>query len=317
MKVDPTEPTPTDRLNPAQVEAEQLLREPREDRPVHRRELRDELRQLLHDDLAEVSAWIEKPILLSKHVLASVHGCEERFLHELEQPFTANAATVRGAIAHKAIELSVHAPGHSPGKLVDHALDRMADGDDWVGQWLAQAEDLDRAEVRSMACDRVAKFVECFPPLRNGWRPVTESRLSHEVHDGRIRLTGKVDLTIGRADGAQAGKVIIDLKTGNRALTHVEDLRFYALVETLRIGVPPWKIASYYLDSGTFVVETVTEGLLEAAARRSVDGAVKLAELRDGERPPVRRPGPTCSWCPLFDRCEDGQRARAAWEEFG
>jgi len=312
-----TDPSSARRLNPAQLEAEQLLREPRDARPTHRRELRDELRSLLHDDLAEIAAWIDKPVLLSKHVLTMVHGCEDRFLHELDQPFTANAATVRGTVAHKAIEVSVHAPGHSPGKLVDHALDRLAAGDDWAGHWLAQADELDRAEVRSMACDRVSKFVECFPPLRNGWRPVTESRLAWEVHDGRIRLTGKVDLTIGASDGLQAGKVIIDLKTGGRSPAHIEDLRFYALVETLRLGVPPWKVASYYLDSGSFVVETVTEAMLEAAVRRAVDGAIKLAELRDGDRPPTRRTGPACGWCPKLDACEDGQRARAAWDEFG
>jgi hypothetical protein len=315
MALHPLELPPETGLNPAQQEAEQLLREPRGGRPVHRRDLREELRQLLTEELSEVAAWIERPLFLSKHVLSSVHGCEERFLHELEQPFTANAATVKGAVAHKAIELSVAAAGHSPGRLVDRALARMREQDDWAGLWLAAADELDRAEVRSMACDRVSKFVECFPPLRTGWRPVTESRWAFELHDGRVRLSGKVDLTIGAADGLQAGKVVIDLKTGNRALAHIEDLRFYALLETLRIGVPPWKVASYYLDSGTFAVEIVTEGMLEAAARRVVAGAVKLAELRDGGRTPSRQPGPGCSWCPKLAGCRDGQRARAAWEE--
>lgn len=135
-----------------------------------------------------------------------------------------------------------------------------------------------------MATDRVAKFAECFPPLRSGWRPVTESRWAAEFHGGKIRLSGKVDLTIGGCDGLRAGKVIIDFKTGNRSLTHVEDLRFYALLETLRLGVPPWKVATYCLDSGTFAVEVVTEGMLEAAAHRVVAGAAKLAELREGGR---------------------------------
>ncbi len=305
------------RLNPAQLDAVQLLREPRHERPLHRRELRDELRRLLHDDLVELAAWIERPIQLSKHHLASVHGCEERFMHERQTPFRASAAIVRGTVAHKAIELSVHAPNASPGKLVDRALAHLTNSDSWAAQWLGDADELDRAEVRGLACDRVAKFVECFPPLSNGWRPITETRLSYDVHDGQIRLTGRPDLIIGAPDGMRAGKIIIDLKTGNRSSTHIEDLRFYALIETLRLGVPPWKVASYYLDSGTFVVETVSEGLLEAAARRTVGGAIKLAELIQGERPPRRQAGPTCSWCPLLEQCEDGQRARSAWEAYG
>ena len=310
-------PPPEPELNPAQAEAVRLLREPRDDRPLHRRELGDELRSMLHDDLAEVAAWVEKPIFLSKHVLGSVHGCEAHLLDERGRPFEPGPAVVRGTVAHKAIELSVHAPGHSPGRLVDHAMERLGGGGDWAGDWLSGADPLDRAEVRSLACDSVTKFVECFPPLPSGWRQVTESRLTWEAHQGRVRLTGKVDLTIGGADGLRAGKVIIDLKTGRPNPGHREDLRFYALVETLRLGVPPWRIASYYLDSATFAVETVTEGVLEAAARRVADGAVKLAELVEGGREPVRRAGPACSWCPLLEDCEEGRRARAEREAFG
>lgn len=315
MQMQPVVPVPESGLNPAQAEAEELLREPRHERPVHRPELRSELRDLLHDELAEVAAWVDKPIRLAKHTLASVHGCEARFVHEERAPFVATAAVVRGTVAHKAIELSVSAGGNSPGKLVDRAIARLFAGDDWAAQWLHASDELDRAEVRSIACDRVAKFMECFPPLRTGWRPVTESRWSHDVHGGTIRLTGKVDLTIGAADGMRAGKVVVDFKTGNRALTHVEDLRFYALLETLRVGVPPWKVVTAYLDSGTFAVEVVTEQALEAAARRVIAGAVKVAELRDGGREPELRGGPGCSWCPRVAECETGQRARAAWDE--
>ncbi|MFN0027221.1 MAG: hypothetical protein ACKV2O_08585 [Acidimicrobiales bacterium] len=300
-------------LNPAQTEAAVLLREPRDQRPVHRVELRAELRAFLEQELQEMAAGLTEPLFISKHTLASVHGCEEKFLHELHQPFVANAATVRGAVAHKAIELSVAAPSYSPAKLVDRALLRMREGQDWSADWLRGADELDQAEVRIAAADRVAKFIECFPPLRSGWRPVAESRWAQDLHSGKIALRGKVDLTIGGPDGMRAGKVVIDLKTGGTVVNvHAEDLRFYALLETLRLGTPPWKIASYYLDSGTFALELVNEDLLFQAARRLIDGAIKFAELRHGERPPRRAPGPACRWCALFVDCPDGKRARDA-----
>lgn len=305
----PDEPS----LNPAQAEAAELLREPRHQRPVHRVELRAELRAFLETELQEVAAWLPEPLFISKHTLASVHGCEEKFLHELRQPFVANAATVRGAVAHKAIELSVAAAGHSPAKLVDRALLRMSEGQDWVAEWLHGTDELDQAEVRTAAADRVSKFIECFPPLRSGWRPVAESRWSQDLHGGRIALRGKVDLTIGGPEGMRAGKVVIDLKTGGSVSNvHAEDLRFYALLETLRLGTPPWKIASYYLDSGTFALELVNEDLLFQAARRLIDGTIKFAELRHGERVPRRAPGPACRWCALYVDCPDGKRARLA-----
>jgi hypothetical protein len=145
---------------------------------------------------------------------------------------------------------------------------------------------------------------------------VPESSLRTELLGGQVVLKGKVDLTIGTPAGMQAGKVIVDFKTGSRAISHIEDLRFYALVETLRLGVPPWKVVSYYLDAASFHLEEVTEGMLEAAARRVVAGAAKLLELHRKVREPTRTGGPGCSWCPLFDGCAVGQRAKAAWDEW-
>lgn len=303
-------------LNPAQSEAEQLLREPRDRRPLFRDDLRGELRAFLSEELAADAARLPHSLVVTKHALASVHGCEARHVEETRTPFAVSAAAVKGTVAHKAIELSVSSHGHSPGKLVDRAMARLGEAEVWLSDWLRQADELDRAEVRSMAAERVAKFLECFPPLRSGWRPVAESRWSADFHDGRIQLKGKVDLTIGTADGCRAGKVVVDFKTGARSTTHVEDLRFYALLETLRLGVPPWKVATYYLDSGQFAVEVVTEPMLEAAARRVLAGVGKLIDLRRGERPPVRQPGPGCSWCPLLVDCDVGRQAMERWERW-
>ena len=120
-------------------------------------------------------------------------------------------------------------------------------------------------------------------------------------------LSGKVDLTLGSARSGESRKVIIDLKSGSPAVVHRDDLRFYALVETLRLGVPPRRVATYYLDSARAQPEDITAELLHAAARRTVDGARKLLELRLGARPPEVRPGGACRWCPVLETCESGQ----------
>jgi hypothetical protein len=56
------------------------------------------------------------------------------------------------------------------------------------------------------------------------------------------------------------------------------------------------------------VVEDVTEGLLLAALRRTVDGARKMVELQHGGRTPEVRPGVACRWCPERTACPPGQR---------
>ena len=65
-------------------------------------------------------------------------------------------------------------------------------------------------------------------------------------------LRGKVDLALGRATGTQARVLIIDFKTGQVRSAHAEDLRFYAVIETIRVGVPPFRLATFSLDSGTW-----------------------------------------------------------------
>jgi hypothetical protein len=138
------------------------------------------------------------------------------------------------------------------------------------------------------------------------------------VEVGRLVLSGKVDLLLGRTRGNEAGKVIIDLKSGGFHAAHLDDLRFYALVETLRLGVPPRLVAGYYLDEAAARPERVTEGSLRAALARTVDGVTAIVEIRHTAREPNRRPGPQCRWCPAAHDCEPGQawlRERDGWDD--
>ncbi|HEV8298894.1 MAG TPA: hypothetical protein VGQ20_16425, partial [Acidimicrobiales bacterium] len=88
---------------------------------------------------------------------------------------------------------------------------------------------------------------------------------------------------------------------------HFDDLRFYALVETMRLGTPPLRLGTYYLDQGRLTPEDVTVALLETTVQRVVDGTRKMIELERRLREPVKRTGPLCRWCPLRDGCEDGK----------
>jgi hypothetical protein len=299
-------PPPAPLRNPAQEEVLALLGSRADERPTFDPPLRQELRDALEAGLAPLlPALPEGEVLrLSKYPLAQVHGCEARFLAMREQPFAWSVATARGTIAHKAVELSIHWPGEPrPLDLVDEATDRLiAQGGPLAG-FLLGCADVERAELRAEANDRVAKFLECFPPLRTAWRPVTESAVRIDLFDGRIVLQGRVDLTLGQARGPVAGKVLIDLKTGGFSPGHADDLRFYALLETLRIGTPPIRLATYYLDSGRPHPESVSADTLHAAVRRTVDGAVRLVELCHHDHPPVRRAGPPCHWCPQRHGC--------------
>ena len=119
---------------------------------------------------------------------------------------------------------------------------------------------------------------------------------------GSIVLATKADLTLGLADQ----KVIIDVKSGGLHTSHREDLRFYALVEALRSGMAPRRLASYSIAAARADVEDVSEGVLQAAARRVVAGVRSIVEVELDAREPVKRPAGHCRWCPLNDTCAEG-----------
>ena len=297
-------------LNPAQQEVLDLLGAARDERPEFEPGLRAGLRAALDDGLADLTDELDpaQPLFVNKHGLTMVHGCELRHLAERDRPFEWTPPIARGTIAHKAIELSMHSRRRPVAlDLVDAALDRLERSDDSISGWLATCSEEERAEVRALANERVATFLECFPPLRSSWSPVTESRMRVELLGGRVVVSGRSDLTLGRPEGRVAGKVILDFKTGAHSPAHLDDLRLYALLETVRIGTPPRLAATYYLDSGTAQAEAITEGVLDAAVARTVDGIRKLHQLDVGTRAPAVRPSLGCRWCPILDTCTAGR----------
>lgn len=297
----------SDSYNPAQKEVLEQLGSTPGDRPTFPDELRTDLRATIESAIEGLLAE-DRSVFVNKHALSQVHGCEARYLDEEENDrFEWSVPIARGSVSHKAIELGVNWEGEPlPTDLVDEALARLEHADEGISYWLQGLGLAERAELRSEAVDRVTQFFECWPPLDPKWRPVTESRVRAELCESRVILQGKVDLTLGRAQGLTAGKVLIDLKTGTFSPFHLEDLRFYALVETLRIGTPPRRLASYYLDQGSFVSEDVTESVIESSVARLIDGVTKMVELTDHKRPPTKLPGPPCRWCQLLEKCPEG-----------
>ncbi len=305
------------KYNPAQQEIIELLGADRDKRPQFEPVLRHELRLALEDGLAEQAERLPGDQLwVSKHLLGQVMGCERKYMAEKDAPFEWSVPIARGSVAHKAIELSIHKKEHlAPLELVDDAIATLSAGIDGLAEYLQTCGSVALAELRAEANDSVVKFMESFPPLSPRWWPTTESRLRLDIHDSFI-FSGKVDLTLGRADGHTAGKVLIDLKTGSRSPLHAEDLRFYALLEAIRVGTPPRLVASYYLDRGVIHAEKVTESVLEAAVRRVLAGVDRIVSLDEGERVPSVAPGPLCRWCPALEDCDEGRLHNESREDY-
>jgi hypothetical protein len=296
------EPAP---LTPAQERTLALLR--RSDEPlVFDEAFIDHLLRTATTEIAALSARLQgEKLWVSKGFLAKVHGCEVR--HLAPDDFAWKPSTAAGFVAHKAIELSFHWRGEPhPALVVDEAMARLLDQPDGRGGYVAGLSDGDWAELRSRAVDRTTKFLQDFPPLPVSAHPVLEASARWSP-PGTIELSGKVDLQVGRPTGRESRLLIIDFKSGGRSPHHRDDLRFYALMQTLRHAVPPRKLVTYYLDYADSDVEDVTEGMLEAALHRTLEGIARHVELTVEGRKPVKRVGTACRWCPLQDECVEGR----------
>jgi hypothetical protein len=299
-------------LNPTQRQVLDRLKRPAVEPAPVADGYAEGLRAQLEAELADVVEHLGgERIVVSKHALASVHACERHHLGEPDFEWTVRSA--RGTVAHKAIQLSVNWRGEIvPPELVDEALAILVDGETSLATWVGGLREAARAELRGEVVDLVTKFVESFPPLKASYKPVTESAVRVDLFDGLLRLQGKPDLTIGIARGNVPNKVVVDLKSGTPVSVHRDDLRFYALLETLRQGVPPRLLVSFYLDAGRPECEEVTDALLESALARAADGVRKIVETTRAVRAARVQPSNVCGWCRLRPDCSEG---RAHWEQ--
>ena len=267
----------------------------------------------LRDRIEEAARAFEppEPLWLGKSNLSDLQRCPGLFdaVRAGERaPFSFTARTAAGRLAHKAIELEVAGrEERDPHDLVDQAAQRLTEDGAFSAYW-GGLDTLRRDEDLMAAAKTLELFRSTMPPLRRMRRqlaPSTEWHVRVELLGGTVVLSGQLDLVLGSgsSDGtARATRLAIDLKTGRAWPEHAEDMRFYALLLALRFGVPPYRVATLYLDSGEWQSEDVDERVLERAADRVIE-AIRAAAASAAGRPGSLTPGPFCTWCPRSLTC--------------
>ncbi len=298
--------TVDDELSPLQREIIDSLGVPPDWEPLPDSIVND-LEAMLLDELAPIATMFTKddPLRVNKHFLTTVHGCEKHFLANREKPFAWTVPMVRGTVAHKAIELMINWRGSVvPSELVDAAITSIVENPrESAAVFLETLPAHDMSELRGQTVQLVTNFGDCFPPIKAQWRPMVEYSAKYSLFDGSVLLTTRMDLVLG----APGRRVIIDLKSGYIGANHRDDLRFYALVESLRSRRTPRRLGTYSLESARLDHEEVTEGVLQAAVRRTARGILLMADLVGKTRQPEVRAGNQCRWCPLNESCAEGQ----------
>ena len=273
-----------------------------------------DLPQRLRDRIEEAVRGLDlsESLWLGKEKLNDLGRCEGTFQSKLAgeaPPFEHGRASAAGVLQHRAIEVVVGAREPlDPHTSVDLAVQRTVDKEERFAEYWGGISEPERDEIQMEVVRRTILFEASFPPLRELRReltPATELSVRAELLGGSLVVSGKLDLLLGapdRLEPMRATRIAIDLKTGGAYASYAEDNRLYALILTLRFGVPPYRVASFFLESGTWQAEDVAEGMLVHAADRVIDAARAAAALRLG-REAVLTPGPWCAWCPRARVC--------------
>jgi hypothetical protein len=284
---------------------------------------------------AAASTWRGGSLLVTKTGLDRL-ACDGWQLEP--EPFEHHRASVRGTLAHAAIERDWDTERReTPDQVVARTWEAKAcerPGDPRsLSWWLNHADADTAAALRTEVGELVLAFREVWPPLPAGLvRPRVERPVVVRLAGGAVTLRGVPDLVLdSRRQDAHARALVVDLKTGRPRSAHDRhELRFYALLVTLATGRPPFRWGTFYVTEGRVEAEDLHVDTLEATVRRVVDGVeqrVRLAELAPDARPgqPVEvdegrlrlRAGAWCRDCRRLDRCRTAADAGVTVESPG
>jgi len=71
-----------------------------------------------------------------------------------------------------------------------------------------------------------------------------------------VVLSGTLDLVLGAPSSGRASVCMVNVRSGEQQSWHRTALGFLALLETLRSGAAPFRLATYYSTTGSSMSKT-------------------------------------------------------------
>jgi hypothetical protein len=119
------------------------------------------------------------------------------------------------------------------------------------------------AETLAVHARNLSGLVPRFAP---GWMARTNDRVAIPLGGGRIVLHGMFDLVVGLPQPRTASLCAVGLSSDGPWAVARRSLHYLSLLETLRSGTPPFRLALLESASGRYGVEDVREEHLRAIA---------------------------------------------------
>ena len=247
--------------------------------------------------------WTERSLYLTKGQYLSTLRCEGELLASAQAPRSGmSAPAVAGTIAHRAVQLSYTHPFRPVSEYVRQSVVGARSADQELDGWWAKLPVSEQSDLLMQITSKVTNFLDDFPPLDPSWSPRFEEPMVAKV--GKLTMASRADLLIGRPRGdLRQTMLLIDLKSGDIKDEHIDEAHFYALVATIRHGVPPWRSLVYSLASGDYTSPDITGDVLLETVDRVGAAINALVDVFTERRTPDLKPGGQCRWCPARETC--------------
>ena len=118
-----------------------------------------------------------------------------------------------------------------------------------------------RADVRS----HVSVLRDHLGTFASSWRPQTAVRTQVLLSGGALVLRDDIDLMVGSVTDPHAALTLLDITTAPLGERAEHTLRYHALVQTLRSGVVPLRVAMFSTATADCLVREVDPALLQRA----------------------------------------------------
>jgi hypothetical protein len=252
---------------------------------------------------AALERWTERSLYMTKGQYLSVLRCEGELLAQANQQRSGTSpAMVVGTIAHRAVQLSYTHPFRPVSEYVRQSVVGARSADATLDEWWAKLPVSEQSDMLMQITSKVTNFLDDFPPLDPSWSPRFEEPIVAKI--GKLTMASRADLLIGRPRGdLKQTMLLIDLKSGALKEEHADEARFYALVSTLRHGVPPWRSLVYSLASGEYTEPDISAEILLETAEKVGAAVNAMVDVLTERRTPTLTPGPHCRWCPAREHC--------------
>jgi hypothetical protein len=186
-------------------------------------------------------------------------------------------AILRGALVAQLLRL------HVAGVVTDDpfaaaclALGGSGRDDDLVAV-LGELDHDERARLAAEITAHGAVLSDRLPSVPSRWSPRLGVRQQVRLAGGGVLLRGLVDLSLGEPGGATSCVCLIDVTTSFLEARHHQGLTYLALLETLRTGEAPLRVAALSTADGTSLVRDVDGALLA----EGVDAVLRAIATRD------------------------------------